>query len=334
MYLNGHILVEIEGKQLETCTEIEISNDAAQLGSDCTITVPLTVRIKNEDQYLIDNVRNLFTKGNFIQIWAWYTEYETTPGRQLVFEGFIWDFLEGTPMKIRCVDYAYSLRNENINLSYPKGSKPQLSKVIKDILSGTDITLKLPYADADTQGFTFPNMSRAAAIEQVREQCKWLVFTLIGEELYMNIASNTLNEVKLQSDINVIDFKAQKPDAAFQDYKVQVSMKKANGTKEIVEVTNANGADGRLREMKLFNIPVTAKGAEIYGKQALEKLQLGHYKGKMECYLYPEISLFDAIKYTDIRYPERSATYSVQSTVLTLNKDGFHRELTLGYLTA
>jgi hypothetical protein len=330
MYFIGHLKILIAGKLLETVTDVEITNDAAQLGANCDITVPLTIRIKNEDQYLIDNVRNLFKSGDFVQVWAWYDGYD----QQYVFEGFLYDFLEGTPLKIRCLDYVYKLRQGTKNLAFPKA---KISKVIGKILEGTGITLKKPFVEFDIVNMTFPNMSPAACLEWLKKELG-LTVTIIGKELYFNIASNTLDNVKLDSSINVIKCEMQKPEAAFQKFKIKAYIKKANGTKEAVEIGDE---DGQLREISLMCVPSqTAKGTEKknYHTQladnALEQVRLGHYTGKITTLLYPFCDLFWMVDYTDKRYPERSAFYTVRANTLTLSKDGFHRELTTAFLKA
>jgi hypothetical protein len=328
MYLDGHISVIIGGKKLDTITEVEMQNDSAQLGANCEITVPLTCRIQNEGQYLIDNVRNLFKSGDTVFIEAWYTGYD----RQTIFEGFVLDFLEGTPLKIRCLDYVYKLRL-GVKKLYYKSAK--IKKVIDDILQGTGITLMQPYLDFAIENLSFPNMSPAACLEYIKKELS-LTMTLIGNQLYMNLASNTLETVKLKTDVNVIDCKMQKPDAAFQKFKIKAWIKKQNGTKEAVEVGDA---DGELREIKLFCVPSqTAKGKEKKNyhtkliDNALEQVKLGHYNGKIETLLYPVIDLFWAIDYTDVRYPARDGIYVVRSVDFIANKDGFHRESTVAFL--
>ena len=328
MYFDCKLEVWIDHKLLETVTEVEVSNDAAQLGANCDIVVPLTVRIQNEGQYLIDSVRTLFKSGNFVQVYAWYVGMD----KQLIFEGFVYDFLEGTPLKIRCLDYVYQLRQGVKNLSFPKA---RIKNVINKILEGTDITIMEPYVDFEVENLTFPNMSPAACLEWIKKELA-LTVTIIGRKLYFNIASNTLNSVKLQTDVNVIGANMQKPDGAFQKFKVKAWIKKPDGTKEAVEIGDA---DGELREIKLMCVPKnTPKGKEkksyhtILHDNALEQVKFGHYTGKITTLLYPISDLFWAVDYTDIRYPERSGIYTVRALSITLSKDGFHRELTLAFL--
>jgi hypothetical protein len=346
MYFNCKLEVIIGGKLLETVNEVEVTNDVDHIGATCEISVPLVCRIQNEGQYLIDQPRNLFktakvgTKGSAgnlgdaVQIYAWYEEYNSL-GKQLIFDGFLYDFMEGNPIKMRCVDYIAKLQQGEVNLTFP--GKTKFKKVIDGILAGTDITVMSPYVDMDVENMSFPNMSRAACLQLIKQQLPFLLITLFGSKLYINTAKASLKDIYLQSDINVIGANLQKPDAAFGRFKVQMTFKKPDGTKEVYEVEDSD-PQGELREVKCMDVPIykgQTKDAALLrkmGKQAMENLQMGHYKGKFVTLLYPEIDLFDVIHFTDVRYKERSAKYLVRAIKTTLGKDGFHRESTVAYL--
>jgi hypothetical protein len=319
MIFNCRFQCYIGGKLLETVNEVEVSNDCAQLGSNCDITVPLTCRIENSGQYLIDNVRNLFKSGDTIQIYAWYDGYN----KQLIFDGYLYDFLEGTPMKIRCLDYVYKLRQTTLNLNFKNTT---IKAVIEKVLEGTGVTLAKPYLDFDITSISFPNMSPAACLEQIKSETK-MTMSLINKELYFNIASNTLETVKLKTDVNVIGANMQKPDGAFQKFNVKAWIKNEDGTKKAVEIGDA---DGELREIKLYM--VGKKDHQKLIDNSLEQVKLGHYKGKVTTLLYPQIDLFWAVDYTDVRYPERSGIYTARAVTTVLNREGFHRETVLAYL--
>jgi hypothetical protein len=336
MYLNGHTEIWItsmvdgveqgDAKKLETVVSIEATNDWSHIGANCDIVVPLTVRIVNQGQYLIDNVRNLFKSGDRVLIKSWYSEYLEKAGAQIIFDGFIYDFLEGNPLTIRCVDYVYNLKKGVVNLNFEKENS---DNVIKAILEGTGITPYEENVTIDKITASFNNMSPAACLEWLKNESK-LTITLIGKKLYMNIAMNTLKTVKLKTDVNVIRCDMQKPDGAFQKFKVNAWIKKEDGTKEMVEIGDA---DGRLRESKLFFIDSESTSKDLLINNTLENHKFAHYTGKITTLLYPESDLFWAVDFEDVRYPERSAIYTIKSNVVTLTKDGFRRELTVAYLT-
>jgi hypothetical protein len=320
MYLIGHVIVTIANSVLETVNSIVINNDAAQLGSNCEITVPINSRIENKGQYLIAPTRTLFKSGDRVQIDAYYEGYPV----RTIFKGFVYDYIEGTPLKIRCLDYVYLLRQTTINKSW---ADAKIKDVINYILTNTGITLMEPYVDFEVQGLNFPNMSPAACLEWIKKELG-LTITIISDKLYFNVARNTLKEVKLKSDVNVIGAKLQKPDGAFQKLKVNINMLNSNGTKKIEEVGDNNG------EVRSYNFYcVKDKYHTKLKDNALEQVKLGHYTGEVETLLYPEIDLFYSVNYESVRYPDQNGIYSVRGCNYLLNHDGFHQKLTLAYLS-
>jgi hypothetical protein len=346
MYFGCKFFIEVNGTMvLETVNSVSVDNDISQIGSTCEIILPLKCRVKNEDtnQYLIDYTTNLFKKGDTIEVTAWYEGYETTPdyGKQTIFSGYIYDFVEGTPLKMRCKDYAYILQiNGEVNLSFSDRAY-NFKEIVEKIIEGTGITLKPPYIEIpDLVNFNFSRMSRLACLEELKKQLPFLLMTMYNTQLFIGVATSEAKTIKLRTDTNVIDAKLQKPDGAFDNINVKVTFKKADGTKDIFEVEPAFGSDpkGESHEIPMFNFLVTKDGKadtalmNKYGKYFSDNLKMGHYKGKITTLLYPAIDLFDIIEFEDIRYKERSAKYTVRSVNTTLDKDGFHRELTVSYL--
>lgn len=326
MFLSGHISCYINGKKLETIIEIRTSNDVNQIGSTCEISVPLNARIENKGQYLVDNVRNLFVKGETVEIKAWYTGYTEIT----IFKGFVYEFIEGNPTIIRCLDYVYKLRTGFINKSY---SDTTLKAVITDIIKGTGINLNCG-VDLKINSIPFVNKTPAACLEQIKDETK-LVISLNGDSLYVNIVSNTLNSVKLTSNNDnlneltngVKEVSLQKKDGAFENYKIQAWSKDAKGNKVKVEIGDA---DGDIRQIKL-----TAFKQESHQKiitAAAEHYRQVNYSGKITTFLYPKVELMDEIQYTDVRYSDRSARYTARNIVYELTTKGFEQIITVAYL--
>ena len=110
MYLNGHIQVIINGKTLDSVISVETHNDGNHIGSYCEIVLPLNSRIENNDTIMIAPTRFLFNTGDHIIVNAKYDGYESLGDNgnwQKVFEGFLYDFYETTPIKIKCFDFIY-----------------------------------------------------------------------------------------------------------------------------------------------------------------------------------------------------------------------------------
>lgn len=335
------ILID-ETKKVLTISEINIKNDHSQLGSDCEIIFPLTVKVENKGQYLIDTPRNLFKSGDRIQIKCKYVGYTA---ELLVFDGFVYDFVEGSPLKMRCMDFAYLLRGglvgKKLNKIDPITKEPEIgltyvsgtiTQVLNDILGNTGITLMENHLDFAIQNLSFINVSPYYCLEWIKKEMG-ITCTIIGQKLYFNLASNTQTNVRLQTNINVLTSGMQKPDGAFQKFKVQVNYKDVTGLKKAEEVGLENG---ETHTVNLYAIDKkTPKGQQDFNKlkdNSLENIKLGNYSGKITTYLYPNIELFDKIFYIDKRFPDRNGAYICRGYSIKIGKDGVHRELDLAFL--
>lgn len=263
MYFNCHTKVIINNQTLETVVSVETHNDCNHIGASCDIVLPLNSRIDfnnnlqqaqtvdNTDPqidysqinqgYLTAPTRYLFNTGDRIQVFAKYEGYETAPGSNSdgylpIFDGFIFDFYETTPIKIKCVDFVYwfniGIYGSKIVTIVKGKKKPQsatgqgvsfqtttFKAILEDIIdtvnyniaiwnddNGTDypdIVLSDQIFDMDLVNISFINMSPAAVLEWFKKELG-LNITLLNNVLYANLASFTTGQVILQTDTNVI----------------------------------------------------------------------------------------------------------------------------------
>jgi hypothetical protein len=276
IYVNAHAKVIINdtvvhefGKDTNMVS-IETHNDSNHIGAYCDIVLPANVRLEyknNPDQsataqtpdpqidyskankgYITAPTKYLFGTGDHIIIKAKYEGYETSKdsdpdGYLPVFDGFIYDFYESTPIKIKCLDYIYwfniGIYGDKITTvikNLKPGKKPpkkpkfitgqgvsfastNFKTIILDLIdtvnyniaiwndeNGTDypnVELIEPMFDMPLVNIHFITMSPAAVLDWFKKEIG-LAITLMGNKLYVNIGSNTTKTVTLQTDINVI----------------------------------------------------------------------------------------------------------------------------------
>lgn len=355
MYLNAHIKVVIADKTLQTVVSVAAKNDAQHIGGSCDLIVPLNCRIQynNGDRgYLTDIAKNLFKSGDPIMITAWYDGYEPL----VIFQGYVYDFIEGNPCTIKCLDAVYFFnqglfgnkrltfktkkRNaikSGIGASYTSITLKNLLQNIVDYVNDTIdessdtapfITLQLPIFELTLENISFVAMSPASILEWLKKELG-VNISLSGTQLYCNIASNTIKTVEYSTDRNVIKSDLQKPDATFQRLKLKAWFLREDGTKDSFEVGDQSG---ELREVFFYKV---TRDAELYRKlanEALLKYKQHKYSGTIETYLYPDLDLFWKADYVDIRYPDRTGGYVVQSIETNCNEAGYHRKVKLAFL--
>lgn len=358
MYFNAKISVKIGGIKLLSVVSVKANNDASHVGADCDIVIPLNCRIEYKDgphDFLNENARTLFKTGDPVLIEAQYEGMDIVQ----VFSGFIYDFLEGTPLTIKCLDYIYffnlgifgssrvlfkkSKKSKQIvsgtGASYQKISLQTLLQKLVDFVNDTideqfetadHISLLLPIPDFNFENLSFVTMSPAAILEWLKSNMG-LCISLSGSKLYCNIASNTLDLVKLDTRINVIKSDLQKHISTFQRFKLKAWFLREDGTRDSIEVGDPTGT---LIENYFYKlVPRTVEFYQKKAEEALLKAKLKKYNGTVELLLYPNLDLFWKVEYIDYRYPERNGHYTVMSIETELSPKGYHRKIKLAFLS-
>jgi hypothetical protein len=268
VFINGVAFHNSEGLQpIVNVSKVEIHNDGNHIGSYAEVIVPQVARIAytsntsesqtndnpnpnvtydaKNDNYIIQNTRMYFNTGDNIVIKAKYAGFERygdATGYVVIFNGFLYDFYETIPLKIKCLDYIYwfnigiygqKITQNLANLPYPtSGASNQgvtfksidFKDLLNDLLKYVNITIgnwnvengtSFDYVTLDESIFDMPLvnisfslMSPAAVLEWFKKEIG-LNITLLGTILYVNIASNTQNVVYLQTDTNVINSSLQ-----------------------------------------------------------------------------------------------------------------------------
>jgi len=409
----------------ENVVSIETHNDAYHIGASCDIVLPQNARItyqNNLDQaatpdnpnpvinlsnvnngFITAPVRSLFNTGDHIKIFAKYDDYESDPNAVAlpnaktflqsqdkylpIFNGFVFDFYESTPLKIKCLDYIYwfniGIYGEKINkqiggLALPGTAtgngvcfkKVQFKTLIQDLVDtvnyhiaawNNDYGTVYPLAELVNTDFDLPlvdisfsQMSPAAVLEWFKRELG-INISLLGNQLYINIASFTTGVVTFRTDQNIISSSLQTTN--FQNLKSKATVKgsnsvflriklkcnflRTNGLKDSFEIGDENG---QFREVWYYNInPSTTlvtlpnkktvpKNHYDLAQESLIKMHQDRYTGEIETFLYPYCELFWKVQYFDIRYPERNANYVVTMLSYSLTENGFHKRIKLAYL--
>ena len=403
MYLNCKIQVFINDVLIKNIVSVDYHNDGNHIGASCDIIMPLNARIEfnNVPGTLAPTLPELkreysFNTGDYIVINAKYEGYESygNSGEWVrIFEGFLYDFYETTPIKIHCLDYIYWFnmgiyganyvvtkkltKAGNIKKGSIKGGEGkswskadggiEFADLLQDIVDWVNNTIDLWNAENDTDfpfitlirpklsfllvDISFVSMSPAAVLEWLKRELGFNI-TLIGNQLYANMAKFTLNSFKLSTNINVIESNIQSinltkkrtkfsrgANSVFLRIKLKAYFEKENGTKDSIEVGDVNG---KLIECYFYKVKpgnlVSYQGnmvPENYLNQAQEALVAAcqrRYTGQIETYLYPDVNLFDKIIYSDIRYPERDGSYVCTALNIVIGEHGYHRHLKLAPL--
>lgn len=336
MFFNALINVRITSAttgvvfNIETVHDVEIKNDIKQIGTFAKIEVPINclIQYNNGQRNLFQTVipYQFFASGDTVTITA---QYEGYPLKTL-FQGYVYDFTEGMPTVIKCQDGIYLLNQTTLNLTY---ATTTLQTILATVLKGTGITVMPPPAgqsvfDINLVDITFTLCSPAAILEYFKKNIG-LHVSVIGKQLYVNVAGNVNNIVNLDSSINVIGCSLQKPDAVYSRIKVKAWFVKENGTKDSIEVGDPNGT---LEEVYFYKIPDDVSTYQMLAEQALVKYKQFKYSGGVELLLYPDVDIYWSCNYNDVSYPDRSGVYYIVSVVTTCGDGGYRQKLKMSFL--
>jgi len=330
MYFKGKISVQVtlqsgQNVALQTVIAVRTHDESKNIGADCEVEVPLNCRIEYlayPGTYLTDYPQNIFQVGDPIAILAGYEGEQWIK----VFEGFIWDFVEGNPMKIKILDYIYYLQQGLINIQHANIS---LQSLIQQILP-PQVSLILPTIEFNLVDISFVQMSAYAILRYLKEKLG-LNISLIGNQLYVNIASNTTSTVYFDTGVNVMRADLQSPQSIYRTFKIIAHFENENGTENKLEIGDPNGI---LKECWFYKVQ---QNLTLYNQLAqgfLYQCKQEHYSGYLTTWLYPDVQLFQRAIYNDRRYPARSGTYVITQNNVTLDSKGFHRKIKLSYLAS
>ena len=309
---------------LGTVISVKVKNESKNIGSDCELDVPLNCRISYDgapSTFLNTQPQNAFAVGDHIQIYAGYSGMPWIT----VFDGFIWDFVEGNPVKIKCLDYLYFLQQGTKNYV---NANISIQNLVQAILP-PQVTLLLPTIQFNLVDISFIQMSPYAILRYLKEKIG-LNISLMGNKLYMNIASNTTTTVYFRTDRNIIKSNLQRPVSVYRTFKIVAHFERENGTEDKIEIGDPNGM---LRECWFYKVQQDLTLYNNLAKGFLYQCQQERYSGIVETWLYPNVQLFQIADYTDVRYPSRSGQYVITQNDITLDKTGFHRKLKFSSLT-
>jgi hypothetical protein len=390
MYFETNLTVTIGGWQVLTVVSVKTSKDGQKIGGYCDLVVPINcnIRYQNPVQNSVGNTQgqlqsgyltvianDAFTQGMSVEITANYiSEGQPMPSVK-IFSGFIYDFVWGHPLTIKCMDYVYFYNigifgNNRLNIKSKKGiikstgqgvsySSIKLTTLLNQLIDfvnhsivNSTTTLENPnnsrslpstsapptpvalypmeQLDLDLVNLTFISMSPAAILEWFKKNLG-LNISIIDNYLYVNLASNTLNTIYLNTGVNVIQSKLMKELTTFQRIRLKCWFINENGTRGSIEVGDESGIQ---EENFFYKVPQNAEVYQKLANAALQKALTHKFNGEVETLLYPYCDLYWNVNYYDLAYPERSDIYVVIGVYNEISTSGFHRRLKLGYLTS
>lgn len=318
MHFESNLVVRIAGKIVNTVHSVKTKFDSTHIGSFCDIIVPLNCVVEYDaprHTFLTAYTLNLFKSGDPVSVVCnMVTEAGINMGDVEIYNGYIWDFIEGMPTTIRCIDYLPILGH----LKDFHFKKITLTSLVTRSLVGTGVELIKPTLDLNLVDITFRSISPWGILDYLKKGLG-LNISLSGKQLFVNVASTTLNEVKFSSDRNVYYNQLQKPENVWQGYRVKAWFIRENGMRDSIELGDK---EGHCTDVYFYKVAGGTPVHENLAREALIKLRQRKYSGAVGALLYPVVKLYDRIDYTDITYPDKSGKFVCTSLSHSIDDNG------------
>jgi hypothetical protein len=326
--------------------DVRVQKSINEYVDKATIKLPISARIRKNDQLSTVSVQTAkqFQAGDKVIIRLGYNDELQTE-----FEGFVRRINFTSPVEVECEGYSYQLRINNYNKTF---KHVQLVDVLKYLIQGTDIVLdekNIPSFKIDKLCFT--NINGCQALEEIKKTSRntiQIFFTgnkLWAGLIFLNATGKVDNYptkqiVEYRLGWNVIKDNNLKQRESNGDVVMIVEGIKKDGTKqsEIVngkihkvnaKVIQKSGGTGMNKTIRTHEI-TDADSLNKMGKTLQYKFNYDGYEGKITPFLQPYCEVAYQAFVEDLKYPERTGTYNVESTDVTYGMKGARRIVGIG----
>lgn len=344
--------VFVEGKSIGQFVSVSTNEDRRTIVNTCTVVLPIYAIGVNIDEASDSKVRALLEgveikSGANIEIQAWYHNNELLEqefDKITVFKGFIRQVIGGFPATLICEDYAFLLRFGTINKDWK--SRTAIKDMIEFLLPISNDAFKKyrekqefeSAGDYPTLSFDPSSVSGDFALKTFKQISPYdalskllKLYALYGHvndegKVYVGIGIDDIKKetIELSTQTNVIGRNINPTSGLFQSYQVTVNGMLDDGSKYTYKYGDDYG-----EHQQIFSPLRTEEGIQQTAKNVMASLKENRNKGTITTKLYPQIKLFDYIKYEDTLLKDLSGGYYVIGHKYTLNENGYNQVCTV-----
>lgn len=328
--------ISIEGfKPFAGVNAVTIKKSLGSYLDTAIIKIPATARMKQAGAEEIRSVQTArqFKRGQKITVALGYDGSLKTE-----FEGFISRVNMRTHCELECEGYAFQLRSKNINKVWKNTT---IKQVVQDIISGTDIVL----GDVDDGPMSVFAVYNKNGVGQNGLEALKILKKALGETENIWFDGNRINAaIKYYSFTdknkegkadavykigwNTIDDKDMKQ-RELGDTKVEVNLThvQKNGDRITAKAGIPNSNFQQKQLQAIVDKAQLQKRAKA--KEAVENYS--GFNGKLVGFLVPQVKPGNKLKVIDLKYPERSGNYLVESVETKFGTSGARRTVDISF---
>ena len=277
-----------------------------------TAIIKLPRNVKDFDR---KNVKSIFKKGDPVLIYLGYDE-----NLVLEFDGFVNEVYADIPIEIKCDDYMYLLKKQQVNVSI---RSTRLIDLVRAILPAG---IEIDVADINIGTKRYPNTTAAKVLEELQGINIYSYFKgriLVVGKIYTD---DTAKPVVFNFNQNIVDHKLQYKNKEDVLIKIKGVSTLPNGRKITAEFGDDKGTEQHL---SYYNITLKAEVLKLI-KADYEKFKIEGFEGHITAFGVPSVRHGMKAKLISNEYPDRKGLYFIKKVVKTFDDSPkYHQDIYL-----
>jgi len=305
---------------LRKITSVHIEKSWKRLTDIAEITLPRkAIGVRNEKGRFF----NFYSAHQFIKVGdPVIIELGYNGHYNVEFTGYITQFIEGIPLKMKFEDEMYKLKQLPVNISLQKTT---LKKLLKKIVPGYEIDV----LEIELGALRFAKTTVAKVLEYLKDEYSLYSYMknkkLVCGKVYADDSEQKTANLHLEKNVVNSDLNYKNKEDVF--IRINAVSTLFNGNKIEVTVGDENGEE---RQLTYYGIELKAELEKI-AKEDLKKYKVDGFTGYVKCFGIPKIEHGQKVNLKSVLYPKRNGIYYVESTVVDFNATPeFRRKVQLG----
>lgn len=298
--------------RLEYVGEIQINSSWEQLTDTAELTLPRKLKFKED--IISAEKEGLFNRGDEIKIELGYNGEN-----QSIFEGFITEIHPGIPLRFRCEDGLWKLKQTNIIKTYR-------SVTLRQILSDF---CPIPFKSVDTEDLgviRFDNVSLANKLHEFKRELNLHSFVrkgvlYSGLKYWLELQQTHLfvfGKNIITADLQYL----RKEDIKFEVEAISILPDNSR-------VTAMVGTTGGSKKTLHFSNIRSEQTLKRMAEDELENHNYEGYRGSFTCFGIPVVRHGDKVTIKDEKLGHAPGTYLVKKVETTFGQGGYRQKVFL-----
>ncbi len=301
-----------QGFELRHIASCKIDSSWEDLTDTAQIELPRNIKLPKLHSGQPTNLKQWIRQGDRVRIRLGYNS-----NLRQEFIGYVTDITTDLPVRIRCEDAMWKLKQVSASYASKHTKLPELLGRIVPSTIATDV------ANSDIGSF---RTKRSETVAQVLSRLKdYGVYSYFRKETLVcgKIYTGSSNAAKFDFTKNIISNNLRFRLA--EDIKVKVVATSVLTNGDRIEVA-VGDLDGHVHKLSYFNVQ-DKDTLKRYAFADLQRLKVDGYHGSFLAFGDPFVVHGNTCELADPHFPERSGRYFIKRVATNFSKNGFRRTI-------